>query len=629
MIVLVGLCSLHGQSNLPYLDYSTFVGSNSGALYIGADRSGSAYVAGIISRPVCDARLPGIETPFSNGFITKLSAGGDASLWTLCLPSSPVGISVLESGTIIFATFDGQSSSIFRVDSGPQPLTVPIGSLQAAWIRSLVVDPQGSIYLAGDALQGFKATEHAYRAVPRDNCDPAHGCRSGFIAKLDPAGRVIWSTFTGTAEVSALATDSRGAPWIAGFGGIAKFDPEGANRTFFEELQNPGSAPPGDGISIVADVNDAVYVTGYTLSDPKRYGSYFQYTSSYCWVRKLATDGSNLWTNSEAFKNLPHQAMPIVVDQKAGRVYVGLSAVVTALKVETGSLLVRRHAPMPVASIVADPQGRIYICGGGNYGAFVATPGAWITQYPGGSWSGYAARLDPSHAATFEVTRLVNAATYTTGRDDASISYIDGSIAPGELVTLFGDGFRPDRDLQVTVAGRTAPIVFANAQQINAVVPFGVAPATLATVSVRSSGQTIDVFELPVRDMSPGVFAPVLNADWSENTQANPVSRGSVVTLFMTGLGPYDLWIEDGSLGPLSPIPAVRQRLTALVGGQEEGEVLFAGQAPGMIAGIVQVNLRIPASLPKPGAYVIAVRVDQRTLGPWRYPNNALSVNVR
>jgi uncharacterized protein (TIGR03437 family) len=276
-------------------------------------------------------------------------------------------------------------------------------------------------------------------------------------------------------------------------------------------------------------------------------------------------------------------------------------------------------------SLAADAQGRIYVCGGGNYGAFVATPGAWLTQYPGGAWSGYAARFDPARTAEFEITSVVNAASYATGFD----TYIDGSIAPGELITLFGDGFEAGPGLGVTIAGRRAPILSASSKQINAVVPFGVQPGTLAVISVRSGRQAIDVFELPVRFMSPGVFATLLNADWSENTQSNPVSRGSVVTFLMTGLGSYDVLIEDGSLGPISPpFPSVPDRVTAMVGGHP-AEVVFAGQCPGVIAGVVQVNVRIPSSLPDPGVYNISVTVGQYLVRVGQYANRSLRVHVR
>lgn len=63
----------------------------------------------------------------------------------------------------------------------------------------------------------------------------------------------------------------------------------------------------------------------------------------------------------------------------------------------------------------------------------------------------------------------------------------------------------------------------------------------------------------------------------------------------MTGVGAMTPPIGDGQLGPLqAPFPAPVLGFSATVNGVE-APVLFAGQAPGLIAGAVQVNIQIPA----------------------------------
>ena len=139
----------------------------------------------------------------------------------------------------------------------------------------------------------------------------------------------------------------------------------------------------------------------------------------------------------------------------------------------------------------------------------------------------------------------------------------------------------------------------------------------------------MDVFELPVRQFCPGVFAPILHQDWSQNSPSNPVERGSIVTFFMTGVGPYDVPTEDGSQGPLGPpFPLVPQEVRVIVG-EQPAEVLFAGQAPGVIAGVVLLNVRIPAGLPGPGAYSMTVWVGPRIVLAWNYATQPFRVYVR
>jgi uncharacterized protein (TIGR03437 family) len=76
---------------------------------------------------------------------------------------------------------------------------------------------------------------------------------------------------------------------------------------------------------------------------------------------------------------------------------------------------------------------------------------------------------------------------------------------------------------------------------------------------------------------NPGVFAgAILNQDNSVNSAENPAEAGSVVQVFLTGLG------EGGA--------------TVRVHDRAFSEAIYAGPAPGLI-GVQQVNARIPADL--------------------------------
>jgi uncharacterized protein (TIGR03437 family) len=85
------------------------------------------------------------------------------------------------------------------------------------------------------------------------------------------------------------------------------------------------------------------------------------------------------------------------------------------------------------------------------------------------------------------------------------------------------------------------------------------------------------------------------------NSSANPAWPGSIIAVYMTGVGRYrggPLLFQDGWLGPLQPpFPVPVLGVGATVNGKA-AEVLFAGQAPGLIAGVAQVNLRVPDDTP-------------------------------
>ena len=79
------------------------------------------------------------------------------------------------------------------------------------------------------------------------------------------------------------------------------------------------------------------------------------------------------------------------------------------------------------------------------------------------------------------------------------------------------------------------------------------------------------------------------------NGPARPAVRGSILILYATGLGPLQPPVPTGSV----PFNAAISRLPVqvLIGGQQ-AEVLYAGVAPGSIAGVYQINARIPQAAP-------------------------------
>jgi uncharacterized protein (TIGR03437 family) len=142
---------------------------------------------------------------------------------------------------------------------------------------------------------------------------------------------------------------------------------------------------------------------------------------------------------------------------------------------------------------------------------------------------------------------------------------------------------------------------YADSGQIRTVVPFSAGGSDAVTrVAVEQSEGTIGPFALPVSPAVPGIFGAV-NPDGTVNSKGNPVAPGSVVAVFLTGAGAYDTGIEDGSIGPIMPpYPTPAIGVSAQFGtGQARlaGEVVFLGQAPARIAGVVQLDRRIPGDL--------------------------------
>ncbi len=190
-----------------------------------------------------------------------------------------------------------------------------------------------------------------------------------------------------------------------------------------------------------------------------------------------------------------------------------------------------------------------------------------------------------------------------------------GTIAPGEIITLIGSAIGPD-GAAVLFDGITAPLLYTSSNQINAIVPFGVS-GTTTDLLISASGQKLAELTMPVGGASPAIFtqdgsgagpAAILNQDSTLNTPLNPASRGSVVSIYATGGGRMDPPEVDGKITDATTLGSPLLPVTAQIGGVSAA-VLYAGAAPGLISGMLQVNVRIPDSVPPALAVPISIQV--------------------
>jgi uncharacterized protein (TIGR03437 family) len=208
-----------------------------------------------------------------------------------------------------------------------------------------------------------------------------------------------------------------------------------------------------------------------------------------------------------------------------------------------------------------------------------------------------------------------------------SASYLGGSVAPGEIVTIFGSGLGPAAVVglqldnrgyvsnslggtQVLFDGVAAPMIYTTATQVSAIVPYGVSGTT--QVHVAYQGQSSNVVSVPVTAALPGIFTAdssghgqgaIVNQDGTVNSPGNPAPAGSVVFIYATGEGQTNPTGVDGKPGDSpAPLPIAQPGMTATIGGVN-APVLYAGGVPGLVAGVLQVNLQIPASV-QPGSSV-------------------------
>jgi uncharacterized protein (TIGR03437 family) len=161
---------------------------------------------------------------------------------------------------------------------------------------------------------------------------------------------------------------------------------------------------------------------------------------------------------------------------------------------------------------------------------------------------------------------------------------------------------------QVLFDGVPAPLLYASANQINAVVPYEVrAPVTKMTV--QGAAGTDGPRAMPVADAVPAIFtfdssgigqAAVLNQDNTYNTVSNPAARGSIITFYATGTGLMNPPVADGSVTstslPPNRQPTPKLPISVQIRGQD-AQVQYAGAAPGYVSGLLQVNVQVPTNI--------------------------------
>lgn len=186
-----------------------------------------------------------------------------------------------------------------------------------------------------------------------------------------------------------------------------------------------------------------------------------------------------------------------------------------------------------------------------------------------------------------------------------------GPVAPGLILSIFGFdlGPTPAEGLTVGPNGRVttelggtrvffdgipAPLLYVSANQVNVVVPYGVRPGGTTRLQINFRGVETNTLTLPVAAAAPGLFA-ITNQDGSVNAAANPAPAGSVLVLYGTGEGATIPAVFDGSVAN-EVFPQPSQPLSVEIGGRP-ATLLYAGAAPGFVAGVFQVNVQVPEGL--------------------------------
>jgi uncharacterized protein (TIGR03437 family) len=586
------------------LDYGEWLDPS--ATSISTDGSGALYV--LSSFPICGPAC----TPPSQ--VTKLSPDGKTILWRNQLGFAVYGMAVDPNGGVYLMPVSlPADTSLFVVklaaDGTGIAWKTPVGFLPAQpdFAPILAADSSGRAYLADVSSIDY---------ADDDNFTTT-------IVRLNSAGSAVDYSAQVAGQAYSIAVDGLGAAFIAGGDFLARLAPDGS-AGFNVALS--------DADSVALDASGDIVVLGQSGL-----------------LQRLDSTGAIMFSQTIGAGTYVNRGLAL---DAAGNAYITGNTYGSLYPVKNS--LATCGPNFDLLSVFA-PDGSLLqatlIPGGGNGGLFpfvVTSPDSTVfvvdsaaatfapTQagpFPSGAPSGtpgaaFVWHLAPNaNAQTVSLVCLGSAATYTPAYAPI-FSPIGTPIAPGEMVTLIGNGLGPTQGVATTVTlqsplpqqvataevtfdGTPAPLMYVQDAQINAVVPWSLTPGQTAEVCVSYNGATTNCLTLPVAEAAPGVFAGALNQDGTLNSAANPAPVGSIVSVWATGLGPISPPQADGTLvafplptnvlpvvvetgpPPVPPptgFPFARAVTHVATAGGTTLDVTYAGPAPYLIAGESQIN---------------------------------------
>jgi beta-glucosidase len=231
-----------------------------------------------------------------------------------------------------------------------------------------------------------------------------------------------------------------------------------------------------------------------------------------------------------------------------------------------------------------------------------------------------------AYAATPSISpgRILNAASYA------------GAVAPGSLVTLFGD-FALTSPAQVSSgawpltlsglsvqfgSGLAAPIYYVSGNQVIVQAPWELAGQMQAAVTANIGGQTSTAENVPVIPLSPGIFSmngqgtgqgAIVDAFTYQLADASsPAGAGvSYVQIYCTGLGAVTNQPPTGAPAGSNPLSQTLAKPTVTIGGIN-ADVQFSGLVPGEV-GVYVVNVQVPAAAPSGDAVPLVISIGGAT----------------
>ncbi len=596
--------------------YSTFFGGSYSDAITGitVDAQGEAIIAGNTASsdfPVSVNISAASPAGSDSGFVAKLSADGSKAIYSSIIGTS-LGVTI--NGVAIDSTgapyvTGATPSPDFPTTAGVPQTKLPTAMCQRtnndpfelngnlgtyAFVSKLSAYGRGLVYstfltgACGSIGQGIAVNSADEAVVVGTTTSPdfpvsANAYQStfpgggpfnvGFVTKLSAlADKAIASSFIGggyLTEANALALDSSGDVYITGSTwGITP----GATPGTYQTAVKTGCPPTiniGPGPEYPTGGSDVFVLK---LDPALATAQYLTYLGSICddSGSTIAVEpNGNVWVGGYA-----SQGFPLVTPFEL------TGSFVSELSASLSQLLYSSYSDGP--SLAVDPSGAVYLSGSSNGQASLV-------------------KIDPTGTPPVIISSIGMDSTI-----QPPSAYIPFYVAPGELINIVGQNLGPSSTVMAKldstgqlpfVVGSTsvsfgdysAPIVSIQDNLIVCVTPFEISGST--KISVKVDGQTSNSVQVGVFPSAPYILT-IVNQDGSINSANHPAPQGSVLMIYVTGLGLTSPLSQDGSVSaPPLPVPAAG---VSVYLNENPVQPQFLAAADGLIAGITQVNVQIP-----------------------------------
>ncbi|MBI1354387.1 MAG: hypothetical protein GC160_08575 [Acidobacteria bacterium] len=449
-------------------------------------------------------------------------------------------------------------SAILRFDlvgGSPVYSTMVPGSL-----RTLSAHSDGSVYAGGSASSDVPVTPGAIRSE--------RGQRAAYLFRLGPDGSgPIWATYYGGPgptgnEVSDIVANAEGGAWVHGlwdlgpsltgearfFRYLSRFTAQGSEITRTDvpaEGNHSLLKGPGDGV----------------------------------WL--------HLFTGSSRWPTTPDALAPLGCGPWTSHLYL--------MRFQPNGALTFASYLHPLSSST-------------QYRPFVDTRGGFHRAV-----EGVVERLGTEEPTVANLACAAHAASRSNNM----------RLSPGGLIMLVGTQMGPAvgvsaavtnnryptelAGVRVRIGGQFAPLLYAQAGQINAVAPYSLTPGQSADVEVEYLGTRLPPLTLPVVKYDFALFsqdpegkgsAVAFHGDGSLNSPDHPAGPGSIVVLYGAGAGVTSRPSGDGEIANGAAELAAQVRVSY---SPDPIKVLHAGPAPGLVNAVTQIIVRLPLRIDRPG----------------------------